>query len=160
MSSVLAIDQGTTGSTCLVFGGDGAVLGRGYREISQHYPRPGWVEHDATEIFARTMAAARDAIAAAGVVPDAIGITNQRETVVVWDRASGAPVGRAIVWQDRRTSARCADLSPQADRIAARTGLVVDPYFSATKLEWLCATTHSRRGRAAGNSRRAPWTPG
>ena len=139
MKTVLAIDQGTTGSTCLVVGADGQVHGRGYREITQHYPQPGWVEHDAEEILARTLEAAREALGAAGVVPDGIGITNQRETIVVWDRATGVPVSRAIVWQDRRTAARCLELAPDASTIGAMTGLVVDPYFSATKLEWLLA---------------------
>lgn len=149
MRSVLAIDQGTTGTTCLVVGADGVVRGRGYREITQHYPRPGWVEHDATEIFERTLQAAREAIASAGVTPDAIGIANQRETVVVWDRRDGAPVGRAIVWQDRRTAARCAELAPQASDIARRTGLVVDAYFSASKIEWMLRADPDLRARAA-----------
>ena len=137
MRTVLAIDQGTTGSTCLVVGADGRIAGRGYREITQHFPEPGWVEHDADEIFSRTVDAAREAIAQAGVMPEAIGITNQRETVLLWDRASGAPVGRAVVWQDRRTAARCAALVGQRDAIQAATGLVTDPYFSASKLQWL-----------------------
>ena len=98
MTHVLAIDQGTTGTTCLMVAADGSVVSRAYREITQYYPRPGWVEHDATEILDRTLAAAREAVTAAGVTPRAIGITNQRETVVVWDRATGEPVGRAIVW--------------------------------------------------------------
>lgn len=136
MRHVLAIDQGTTGSTCLVIRADGTVAGRAYREITQHFPQPGWVEHDATEIFDRTRDAAREAIAAAGVTPDAIGITNQRETIVFWDRATGTPMERALVWQDRRTSGRCAELAPRAGEIAATTGLVVDPYFSSTKIEW------------------------
>lgn len=137
MRSVLAIDQGTTGSTCLVITEDGQIQGRAYREITQHFPEPGWVEHDAEEIFEHTMSAAREAIAASGLVPDAIGITNQRETVLLWDRKSSVPVGRAIVWQDRRTAARCAALAPQRDAIHEATGLVTDPYFSASKLEWL-----------------------
>jgi glycerol kinase len=140
MRAVLAIDQGTTGTTCLVISADGRIRGRGYREITQHYPEPGWVEHDADEIFARTVDAAREALAqskAEGIVPEALGITNQRETVLLWDRATGVPIGRAIVWQDRRTAARCAALAPQRDAITAATGLVTDPYFSATKLEWL-----------------------
>ena len=149
MRHVLAIDQGTTGSTCLVVRSDGVVVGRGYREITQHYPRPGWVEHDAEEIFARTCEAARDALSAAAVVPDALGITNQRETVVVWDRETGAPVGKAIVWQDRRTASRCAELGPRAEEIGRRTGLVVDPYFSATKLEWLLRSSSELARRAA-----------
>jgi len=137
MKYVLAIDEGTTGSTCLMVAPNGRIAGRGYREITQHYPRPGWVEHDAAEILERTLAAARDAVTAAGEAPAAIGITNQRETIVLWERATGTPVGRAIVWQDRRTAPRCAELAGKAERIAKLTGLVVDPYFSATKLEWM-----------------------
>jgi glycerol kinase len=135
--SVLAIDQGTTGSTCLVINEDGRIGGRGYREITQHYPRPGWVEHDAEEILARTVEAGREAIAHSDRVPRAIGITNQRETIVVWNRRTGKPIGPAIVWQDRRTADRCAALSSESPRIARLTGLVIDPYFSATKLELL-----------------------
>jgi glycerol kinase len=137
MKHVLAIDEGTTGVTCLVIAADGRVVGRGYREITQHFPKPGWVEHDPQELVDRTVEAGREAVRAAGVVPDAIGITNQRETVVVWERATGRPVHRAIVWQDRRTASRCAELAPRAEWIRERTGLVVDPYFSGTKLEWL-----------------------
>lgn len=139
MRHVLALDQGTTGSTALVIAEDGRVVGRGYREITQHFPEPGWVEHDAEEIFARTMEAAREAIAQAQVKPETIGITNQRETIVLWDRKTGKPLDRAIVWQDRRTTRRCAALreAGQAPAIYAATGLVTDPYFSATKLEWL-----------------------
>ena len=139
MTFVLAIDQGTTGSTCLVVAADGRIVGRAYREITQHYPAPGWVEHDGHEIIERTFEAAREAIANSGVTPVAVGITNQRETVVLWDRKTGRAVHRAIVWQDRRTSDRCAQLAPQAADIQKRTGLVTDPYFSATKLEWLLA---------------------
>ena len=135
--SVLAIDQGTTGSTCLVITDDGRIAGRGYREITQYFPEPGWVEHDPAEIFSRTLDAAREAIAESGLKPEAIGITNQRETVLLWNRATGSPIGRAIVWQDRRTAARCAALGPQRDTLYAATGLVTDPYFSASKLEWL-----------------------
>jgi glycerol kinase len=137
MRHVLAIDAGTTGVTCLVFAENGNVVGRGYHELPQHYPRPGWVEHDPMQILDCTQRAARDAIAAAGVTPDALGITNQRETVVIWERETGRPVHWAIVWQDRRTSARCAELAPRAAWIAERTGLVPDPYFSASKIEWL-----------------------
>lgn len=142
---VLALDQGTTGSTALIVTDDGRIVGRGYREIAQSYPRPGWVEHDPYELFFATRDAARDALGAAAVRPDAIGITNQRETVIVWDRATGEPVAPAIVWQDRRTAERCAALAPRAQEIARRTGLVTDPYFSATKLEWLLA--NAVRGR-------------
>lgn len=134
---VLALDQGTTGSTSLVIGADGRVAGRGYREITQHFPKPGWVEHDANEIFSQTVAAARDAIKQAGSVPAAIGITNQRETIVLWDRETGEPVSRAIVWQDRRTARRCEELAPERAMIAHTTGLVLDAYFSASKIEWM-----------------------
>lgn len=139
MRHVLALDQGTTGSTALVIAEDGRVVGRGYREITQHFPQPGWVEHDAEEIFARTMEAARDALAEARVTPEAVGITNQRETIVLWDRSTGRPLGHAIVWQDRRTSRRAQELreAGQGRAIYDATGLVTDPYFSATKLEWL-----------------------
>lgn len=139
MKHVLAIDAGTTGITSLVVSGEGKIVGRGYREITQYFPQPGWVEHDAAEIFSRTLESAREALAGSGVVPDAIGITNQRETVVVWDRATGQPLARAIVWQDRRTAERCRELEPVSKGITAMTGLPVDPYFSATKLEWLLA---------------------
>src|SRR5688572_7030077 len=137
MKHVLAIDQGTSGTTALVIAADGRIAGRGYQEITQHYPQPGWVEHDAEEILERTLLAARDAIAVSGVRPDVIGISNQRETVVVWHRDTGKPLARAIVWQDRRTTERCAQLKDRAKWIAERTGLRPDPYFSATKLEWL-----------------------
>ena len=115
------------------------MVGRGARELTQYFPQPGWVEHDADEIFSGTVEAAREAIAHAGVTPDAIGITNQRETIVVWDRETGRPIDRALVWQDRRTAKRCAALraAGQADALHQATGLLPDPYFSATKLEWL-----------------------
>jgi glycerol kinase len=134
---VLAIDQGTTGTTALVISADGKIAGRGYQEITQHYPQPGWVEHDADEILERTLFAAREAIGASHVTPDVIGITNQRETIVVWHKDTGKPLARAIVWQDRRTTERCAELKSRTSWIAERTGLRPDPYFSATKLEWL-----------------------
>ena len=150
MRHILAIDEGTTGSTSLVVSQDGRVAGRGYREITQHFPRPGWVEHDANEIFERTIIAAREAIQSTGVTPEAIGITNQRETVVIWDRKTGEPVSRAIVWQDRRTAARCRELAHQAERITELTGLPVDPYFSATKLEHLLNDPLIRQRAEAG----------
>ncbi len=147
MPSILSIDQGTTGSTALVVHQDGTVLGRGYREFTQHFPRPGWVEHDADEIFRVSIDAAREAIGAAGELPAALGISNQRETVVLWDRATLAPVGRAIVWQDRRTTDRCRELyaAGMQPLIRERTGLVLDPYFSATKLEWMLHEPDVRR---------------
>jgi glycerol kinase len=108
--SILALDQGTTGSTSLVIHQDGRVLGRGYREFTQHFPQPGWVEHDPDEIFRVSLEAMREALAGLREKPVALGITNQRETVVLWDRRTLAPVAPAIVWQDRRTSERCQQL--------------------------------------------------
>ena len=153
---VLAIDQGTTGSTALLLDHSGTVRGRGYAELPQHFPRPGWVEHDGEEIWASVGEAvraapreeARKGPARARIA--AIGITNQRETTLVWERASGQPVARAIVWQDRRTSARCAELKRQGaePEVRRRTGLVLDPYFSATKLEWLLRHTRGLLPRA------------
>ncbi|HXT17951.1 MAG TPA: glycerol kinase GlpK [Gemmatimonadaceae bacterium] len=137
MKYVLAIDAGTTGVTCLMIGADGHVAGRGYREVPQYFPEPDRVEHDALEIVECVKRSAADAMRAANAKPEAIGVTNQRETVVVWERTTGQPVHRAIVWQDRRTTARCAELAPRTEWIHARTGLLPDPYFSATKLEWL-----------------------
>lgn len=137
MKHVLAIDAGTTGITCLVVSDEGRIVGRGYREITQYFPKPGWVEHDAAEIFQRTLDSAHDALKGSGVMPDSIGITNQRETIVVWDRSTGQPLARAIVWQDRRTAERCRELEPVSKKITLLTGLPVDPYFSATKLELL-----------------------
>jgi glycerol kinase len=147
MPSILALDQGTTGSTALVVHQDGRILGRGYREFTQHFPQPGWVEHDAEEIIRVTLEAAREAIAAAREIPSGIGITNQRETVVLWDRRTLRPVAPAIVWQDRRTAERCRGLKADGAEamIQERTGLVLDPYFSATKLEWLLQDGELRR---------------
>jgi glycerol kinase len=148
---ILAIDQGTTGTTCLVVDEDLSVAGRGYRELPQHFPRPGRVEHDAEEIWQSVLAAAEAAVADAGVSSRqlaAIGITNQRETTVLWERATGRPVAPAIVWQDRRTAERCRQLDPSL--IRERTGLVPDPYFSATKLEWLLREHGSSDGLAFG----------
>lgn len=150
--SVLAIDQGTTGSTALVIGKDGRVLGRAYSEFTQYFPEPGWVEHDAEEIWGVTQAVSREALAGAGSAAsvEAVGITNQRETVVLWDRETLAPVHRAIVWQDRRTSGLCAQFrdAEKEDWVRARTGLLLDPYFSGTKLTWLFRKFPDLRRRA------------
>jgi glycerol kinase len=150
MNSVLALDQGTTGSTALVVSRDGLPLGRGYREFPQYFPEPGWVEHDPGEIFRATLEAAGEAIQQAGQVPDAIGITNQRETVVVWERKTGTPLHRAIVWQDRRTTERCRALQGHygASYLRERTGLLWDPYFSGSKIEWLLNEVPGLRPRA------------
>ena len=140
---ILAVDQGTTGTTCLLVDEELHVHGRGYAELPQHFPRPGWVEHDPEEIWGSVVAAAREA----GGEPATVAIANQRETTLLWDRATGEPVARAIVWQDRRTAERCRALDPAL--IRERTGLVPDPYFSATKLEWLLRE-HGRPGLAFG----------
>jgi glycerol kinase len=139
---ILAIDQGTTGTSCLVFDRDGTIAGRAYSEFEQHFPRAGWVEHDAGEIWDVTRRVAAEAIAAAGIRGQdllGIGITNQRETVVAWDPDTGEPVHRALVWQDRRTAARCDEHKAGGHEalVRERTGLVIDPYFSGTKIEWL-----------------------
>jgi glycerol kinase len=150
---LLAIDQGTTGTTCLVFDLGGELIGRAYREFTQHFPRPGWVEHDAAEIWDVSHAVAGEALDDAGVVPgelEAVGITNQRETVVAWDPETGEPLHRALVWQDRRTAARCDELREQGEEagIRVKTGLVLDPYFSATKVEWLLRNVDGLAERA------------
>jgi glycerol kinase len=140
MAVVLAIDAGTTGVRTVAIDADGAARGLAYREFPQHFPRPGWVEHDADDIWSAVGATLSEVVAGLdGEAVAAIGITNQRETVVVWDRTTGRPLHRAIVWQDRRTASRCDDLRVAGVEplVRARTGLVLDPYFSATKLEWL-----------------------
>jgi glycerol kinase len=151
---ILAIDQGTTGTTCLVFDAEAELVGRGYREFTQHFPRPGWVEHDAAEIWDVTQAVAREALDDAGVRAgelQAVGITNQRETVCVWDPETGEPLHRALVWQDRRTAQRCDELREAGHEplVRERTGLVLDPYFSGTKIAWLLENVDGLRERAA-----------
>jgi len=139
---VLAIDAGTTGVRTLAVDEEGSVVDVAYRELTQHFPRPGWVEHDAGEIWSAVAATASEVAARqldAGRTIAAIGVTNQRETVVAWDRKSGKPLHRAIVWQDRRTAKRCRQLAEEGNLplVRERTGLVLDPYFSATKMAWL-----------------------
>ena len=150
---VLALDAGTTSTRAMVFADDGAVLAQVQKPFGQHFPADGWVEHDADEIFATTVACAREALAAAGIAARdvaGIGIAVQRETVVVWDRTTGKPVQRAIVWQDRRTAERCRFLSsePAVAELVGRTGLLLDPYFSATKLAWILDEVPGVRARA------------
>jgi glycerol kinase len=150
---ILSIDEGTTGVTCLVIDESGDVRGRAYSEFAQHFPRPGWVEHDAEEIWDVTRRVARVAVAHAGLELErvrGIGITNQRETVVVWDRATGRPIHRALVWQDGRTADACRALKEAGHEaeVRRRTGLVIDPYFSATKLSWLLDHVPDARKRA------------
>ncbi len=150
---LLSIDQGTTGSTALLLAPDGRVLGRANREFPQHFPKPGWVEHDLDEIWQSVVEAVRAAIAESGVDPSSclgIGITNQRETTVLWDRNTGQAVHRAIVWQDRRTADRCRQLKEagQEPLFRKRTGLVLDPYLAGTKLEWLLEHVDGAKARA------------
>ena len=150
--AVLAIDQGTTGTTAMVFDRRGRVLGRAYGEIRQFYPRPGWVEHDPEQIYHSVVRLGRRAIVASRICPTdigAVGITNQRETFVVWERRSGRPVHRAIVWQCRRSAAICAALAQREAEVRRRTGLLIDPYFSGTKVKWLLDSDRTLRRRAA-----------
>jgi glycerol kinase len=150
---VLAIDQGTTSSRALLFDRDQHIAGIGKLEFAQHFPEDGWVEHDPAEIWQSVLTSAHTAIRAAGTDAAqiaAIGITNQRETTIVWDRATGEPIYRAIVWQDRRTAKLCDKLKKQGEeeRVSKKTGLVLDPYFSATKLAWILDTVPGARKRA------------
>ena len=150
---ILALDQGTTSSRAIVFDHEGVPVASSQHEYPQHFPQPGWVEHDALDIWRSQLACAREALAQADIAPSqvaAIGIANQRETTVLWDRATGEPVARAIVWQDRRTADLCDRLreAGQAAFIQERTGLEVDAYFSATKLQWLLDHVPGARVRA------------
>ena len=151
---VLSIDQGTTSSRAIVFDGSGKPVSVAQQEFTQHYPHDGWVEHDPEEIWSTTLQVCRQALArldggAASIT--AIGITNQRETVVVWDRNTGEAIYPAIVWQDRRTAEDCDRLNAEGheDRIAEKTGLLLDPYFSATKIAWILDDVDDARTRAA-----------
>lgn len=152
---ILAIDQGTTGTTVLIFNHDGKIVGRSYSEFTQHYPKPGWVEHDANEIWDVTLrvigTALGDANISASKELEAIGITNQRETAVMWDRATGEPVHNAIVWQDRRGASICDSLSEQGydETVRDKTGLTIDAYFSGSKVKWLLDNVDGLRERAS-----------
>jgi glycerol kinase len=153
MKAVLALDQGTTSSRAIVFDVEARVLGSAQKEFTQHYPQPGWVEHDPEEIWSTQLATARQALSEAKVdIADVVGlgITNQRETVVVWDRRSGRPIHNAIVWQDRRTAGLCDQFRAQGvdPLITGRTGLLLDAYFSGTKLRWLLDHVEGARARA------------
>ena len=154
MTFILAIDQGTTSSRAILFDGEMRRVATAQREFTQHFPEAGWVEHDAEEIWQTTVEVCHEVISAQGIGPEqiaGIGITNQRETTVVWDKASGAPVHRAIVWQDRRTAAICERLRNAGceDDFTAQTGLLLDPYFSGTKVKWILDTVPGARDRAA-----------
>ena len=150
---VLAIDQGTTSTRAIVFAADTSILGQAQQEFPQYFPHAGWVEHDAEEIWDSTLATVRGALSQAGLQAEqlpALGITNQRETVVVWDRRDGKPIHKAIVWQDRRTAGLCQELKEagQEARFTASTGLLLDPYFSATKVAWLLDEVEGAREAA------------
>jgi glycerol kinase len=151
---ILALDQGTTSSRAILFNHAGGIVSVAQREFEQHFPRPGWVEHDATEIWETQIAVAREALASASVDASAVaalGITNQRETTVVWDRRTGKPIHKAIVWQDRRTADYCASLREKghADMVREKSGLVLDPYFSGTKVRWILNNVPGAREDAA-----------
>ena len=155
--AILSIDAGTTGVTVLIVDERGTVLGKGYREFPQHFPQPGWVEHDPEDWWRAALESSSDALEAAGLEAGglaAIGITNQRETTVIWDRETLRPVHPAIVWQDRRTAPLCEDLKAEGweERIAQRTGLVIDPYFSGTKVAWLLENVEGLRDGAEAGS--------
>ncbi|HWT81692.1 MAG TPA: FGGY family carbohydrate kinase, partial [Candidatus Methylomirabilis sp.] len=150
---ILALDQGTTSSRAIVFDRAGRIISAAQQEFRQIYPQPGWVEHDPVEIWESQIHVAREAIAGAGIAPSqiaAIGITNQRETTVVWDRATGQPIHNAIVWQCRRSAGLCDSLKAAGwePRVRERTGLVIDAYFSGTKIQWLLEKMPGLRGRA------------
>src|SRR5213596_2200307 len=153
MAVVLALDQGTTSSRAIVFDRDGSIRASAQQEFRQIFPQPGWVEHDPTEIWATQSGVMHEALAKAGIGArdiSAIGITNQRETTVVWERATGRPVANAIVWQDRRTASLCDALrcAGHEATFARKTGLVLDAYFSGTKLKWLLDHVAHARSRA------------
>src|SRR5712691_12759267 len=153
MKHILALDQGTTSSRAIVFDHSGSVVASVQKEFRQIFPKPGWVEHDAHEIWATQLYTATEALAQARLTAGdiaAIGITNQRETTIVWDRETGEPIHQAIVWQDRRTAAACDRLKARgrARLIKRKTGLVVDAYFSATKLEWMLRHVPHARAKA------------
>ncbi|CAN5605692.1 glycerol kinase GlpK [soil metagenome] len=150
---VLGIDQGTTGTTVLIFNHDSEVVGQAASEFTQHYPQPGWVEHDANEIWEVSMQVVEDALNEAGISAEdlnAVSITNQRETIVMWERATGKPVHNAIVWQDRRTAEYCDELAERGveETLNEKTGLLIDPYFSGTKVRWMLENVDGLRERA------------
>ena len=150
---ILSLDQGTTSSRAILFNHSGHIVSLAQKEFKQHYPQPGWVEHDATEIWSTQVSVAAEAIVQSGITPKdiaAIGITNQRETTVVWDRATGKPICNAIVWQDRRTATYCDQLKNEySGLIQEKTGLIIDAYFSATKIKWILDHVPGAQQKAA-----------
>ncbi len=153
MTHILAIDQGTTSSRAIIFDGDMKIVASAQEEFTQHFPKSGWVEHDPADLWSTTAGTCRAAIERAGITAEeiaAIGITNQRETTLVWDKVTGEPVHNAIVWQDRRTSDYCRELRDAGHEamFTERTGLLLDPYFSGTKLRWILENVEGVRERA------------
>ena len=153
---ILSLDQGTTSSRAVVFDHNGEIASVAQKEFKQYYPKPGWVEHDAGEIWSSQVAVVAEAISRIGINGKylaGIGITNQRETTVVWDRETGKPVYNAIVWQDRRTSNYCEHLKKEGwtDKIQEKTGLVIDAYFSGTKVKWILDNVENARNKAENN---------
>ena len=151
---ILSLDQGTTSSRAIVFDHSGNIVAVAQKEFTQHFPQPGWVEHDPEEIWSSQFSVMAEVLAKSGIKTDqlaAIGITNQRETTIVWDRATGKPLSNAIVWQDRRTASYCDTLKEQGHEtmIRQKTGLVIDAYFSATKLKWILDNVKGARESAA-----------
>ncbi|MBQ2031773.1 MAG: glycerol kinase, partial [Lachnospiraceae bacterium] len=148
---IMSFDAGTTSERAIIFNHNSEIVSVAQKEITQYYPQAGWVEHDPMELWSAQLGVAVEAMSKAGITAaqiDAIGITNQRETTIVWDRATGRPVYRAIVWQCRRTVDYCERLMPHAEEIREKTGLVLDPYFSATKLAWILDHVEGARERA------------
>ena len=164
---VIALDQGTTSSRCIIFDRQQNIVALAQREFAQHYPKPGWVEHDPMEIYSSQYGVLMEVLAQSGIDPAevaGIGITNQRETTIVWDRETGRPVYNAIVWQCRRTAALCEELKQDTaflEEVRHKTGLLVDAYFSATKIKWILDNVEGAREKAeAGACCSARWIPG
>ena len=165
MKYILALDQGTTSSRAILFDQKGNIQGMAQQEFEQHFPKPGWVEHDANEIWDTQHKVLRDVLAQTNTAADeiaAIGITNQRETTIMWDRETSEPIGRAIVWQDRRTAGFCDRLNRDGheDTFRSKTGLVIDAYFSGTKVKWVLDNTEGAREAAAAGRLGGWWLAG
>ena len=166
MSYIMALDAGTTSNRCILFNKAGEICSVAQKEFAQYYPRPGWVEHDANEIWATQLGVALSAMNKVGARAEdiaAIGITNQRETTIVWDKETGEPICHAIVWQCRRTSEYCDELKARGltEKFRQKTGLIIDAYFSATKLKWILDHIPApAKGPSGENCSSAPWRPG
>jgi glycerol kinase len=165
MAYILSLDQGTTSSRSILFGKDGNILAQGQREFNQIYPQGGWVEHDPFDILTSQMSSVVEVLGKAGIRARdlaAVGITNQRETTIVWDRQTGKPVYNAIVWQDRRTAERCAQMKADGieDTVRRKTGLLIDPYFSSSKIAWILENVEGARQKADSGKLVANWPSG